>query len=179
MGVCCVKQHNQDPGEFRDIKKLDENPNLCKDNNETMNRVAEAIPSQEAPELRQIREESKDNEVIEKTSKNIEQIPEDTTLDFRNLSSQVVTENARVRELEEKLGPFKPPEPIQDSARRETRGTAVLDNNAHYIGQWLVYVLFIGMLKPIKEMDLEFKFGLMVQNMKATGAMIKLMERGD
>lgn len=176
MGVCCVKQHNQDPGEFRDVKKLDENPSLCKDNNEAINR-AEVIPSQEAPESRPIREESKDNEVIEKSRKNVQHTPEDTTLDLQNLSSQVISENARVRELEEKLGPFKPPEPTQDSVRRETRGIAVLDNGAHYIGQWLFYILFIGMLKTIKEMGLEFKFGLMVQNMKVTGAMIKLMER--
>jgi len=137
MGVCCVKQHNQETGEFRDTKKSDENLNLSKSNNKSPSKE-EILPlREEASEPKPIKEERKEDEVIERANKRVVNTPpEEPPIDLHTLSAQVTSENVRVRELEEKLGPFKPPESTQDSIRRETRGTAVLDNGAHYIGQW-------------------------------------------
>lgn len=137
MGICCVKQHNQDTGEFKDIKKVDENPNLSKNNNESSNKV-EVVPlHEEASNSNPMKEESKEDEMIERAGRNmVGAPPKQPKIDLHVLSAEIVSENPKVRELEEKLGPFKPSEPSNDSVRRETRGTAVLDNGAHYIGQW-------------------------------------------
>ena len=137
MGVCCVKQHNQDTGEFDNTKKSDQNLSLSKNDNKSPGKGEVAPFHEEVSEPKSIKEEKKEDEVIERASKKVVNTPpEEPPIDLHTLSAQVTSENARVRELEDKLGPFKPPESTQDSIKRETRGTAVLDNGAHYIGQW-------------------------------------------
>lgn len=53
-----------------------------------------------------------------------------------------ISENTKVRELEAKLGPFRPDIKLTDSVRREYRDTVILDNGARYTGEWYGFAFF-------------------------------------
>jgi hypothetical protein len=136
MGVCCVKQHNQDKDEFRDTKRNEENLNLCKDENMSKEKSAN-YQEEVQSEPPKVIHNSNYSEVIERANKrNVEFVTEELAPEPQNLALQVVSENTKVRELEEKLGAFKSPEPLNDAIKRETRATILLDNGAKYTGQW-------------------------------------------
>eukprot|EP00826_Nyctotherus_ovalis_P018701 TRINITY_DN1563_c0_g10_i1.p3 TRINITY_DN1563_c0_g10~~TRINITY_DN1563_c0_g10_i1.p3 ORF type:complete len:136 (-),score=47.32 TRINITY_DN1563_c0_g10_i1:804-1211(-) len=133
MGVCCVKQHNQDKGEFNN-----KDDNIDLNSNENPNKERVIVPQEEMKvEAKPQREEVEYEEVVERAArKKSESAPEEPTIEPQSIPLQMVSENSKVRELEEKLGPFKPPEPPKDSVKRETRATVILDNGARYTGQW-------------------------------------------
>ena len=114
MGVCCVKQHNQDLNEFQNIRKADENPDLYR--SQEPDKIIESKQENEKSEAKFVKEEHEENQVVEKTMKpdkaepTPEVTPEVASPEAANLQLNAISENSKARELEEKLGPFKPPE---------------------------------------------------------------------
>ena len=156
MGVCCVKQHNQDKGEFREADKTEGTLTLYKNNKDAVEKIIKIQSAYRRYKairlLKQLRAQKEQQEKarprhdIGPEGVN-EVIPEAThgmaggeggveSSGQQNVQLDAVSDNTKVRELEAKLGPFRPDIKLNDSVRREYRDTVILDNGARYTGEW-------------------------------------------
>ncbi len=163
MGVCCVKQHNQDQGEFagntgdtgaltlykgdkdaihkiilvqslvrrhRAMRQLKE---LCENKGKPH---TENLPNEPSKSTAQVAAGTANNDEVPPPAP----VPEAAPEVAQNAQAGTTTENSKVRELESKLGAFKPEAKADDSVKREQRDTVLLDNGARYTGQWYVFM---------------------------------------
>lgn len=149
MGVCCVKQHNQDQNEFPSSVKDNGTLSIYKGDKDAIQkiiRIQSLIRRYRAKkEYKQLREYAKKKQpqdadaVREPDSSRVPvAVPEASPDGIQNLPSGTTSDNVKVRELELKLGSFKPEEQPDDGIKREQRDTVLLDNGAKYTGQWTV-----------------------------------------
>lgn len=126
MGVCCVKQHNQDQNEFNETTKKPELLSLLKESKDSISRIIKiqcAIRRYQAmKQLKQL-----------KANK-----PTHVMADCASIPVDMSSDNSKVKELEAKLEPFKH-EKLGDGYGREQRPPALLDNGAKYCGEWYIF----------------------------------------
>ena len=123
MGVCCVKQHNQDQNEFNETTKKPELLTLLKGSKDAISRI---IKIQCA--MRRFRAMKQLKQL--KASK-----PTHAMAECTGAVVDMTSDNSKVKELEARLEPFKH-EKQDDGYGREQRPPAVLDNGAKYCGEW-------------------------------------------
>jgi hypothetical protein len=130
MGVCCVKQHKPDQGEFVEHTKRPGLVELLKGNTDSISKII-MIQSMMRMHL-----------AIKnyKSLKDNKQIIAKKAIPAQNV--EMVSENEKVVELEEKLGPFRHGE-VKDEPEREQRQPVGLDNGAKYYGQWYILMSFL------------------------------------
>ena len=196
MGVCCMKQQNQDRNELKNNTILIE---LHKENDYPQDKV---IKIQSTIRMHRAKNKLKqmkiEHELIEKQVRPPTEGEKKISLqidcekppqieDLKEISPRtedvpvLTSKNNKVVEVEQKLGPFKPEIQLDSMKKRINKGSVFLNNGAEYLGEWYLFYsyLFIGRRKQISEMDMECNYGLMVLNIKDTGAMIRQMGKGD
>ena len=157
MGVCCVKQHNQDQAEFRDGSKTEGAFMLYKSNKDAIDKIIKiqcAYRRYKAIKLlkqlksqKELKEKSNPKrpanalpegtpEAVPETNYGAAAEPVPDSSGQQNAVPDTFSENTKVRELEVKLGPFRPDIKLNDSVKREHRDTVILDNGARYTGEW-------------------------------------------
>jgi len=154
MGVCCVKQHNQDQGEFKSGPKTESAIKLFKDNKDAIEKIVKiqcAIRRYRAmKEVKQIRESKNRKHPVNIADGIVQgpvpEVPDAAVIEqhqhefvpeaAQNLINDTASDNSKVRELEAKLGPYRPETRQTDNASREYRDTVILDNGAKYSGEW-------------------------------------------
>jgi hypothetical protein len=151
MGQCCVKQHNQDQGEFNDTSKSEGVISLFKNNQDAIAKIikiqAHIRRFRASRKVKEIKATMKPKKMTDKENEATNGIPESQAEpiqersapppnDAQNNAMDATSENSKVRELEVKLGPFKPPPQVEDGTKREKRETITLDNGARYTGEW-------------------------------------------
>ena len=152
MGQCCVKQHNQDQGEFNDSSKNEGVVSLFKNNQDAISKIikiqAHIRRFRASRKVKEIREVKKHQKMPDKGNEITNGVPEAPAEPVQEMAApppdnnaqsntiDAISENSKVRELEAKLGPFRPPPQIEDAVKREKRETITLDNGAKYTGEW-------------------------------------------